>query len=407
MDIFNLKKHFSKLTLLFSLLLAATLSFPIKIHNGVIIVFLISSVLAINWADFKRENPLKAPLPLLIVLQFLVIVTSLLYTPNLQEGINQLERAIYPLLILILIYQIKKSDTAQRTILIAFSCGCIILTLYGFGAAYDALGSADFKIMLINGHRDFTTFIVIQPLYLSVYFTLLFFFFLEEFRTRRCEQKTGVKLAWATLIVFAFAMVLFLRSKTGLIVLPALLVIYLVIVLKKRGWMVAFILVIVAFLTFLLDSNPAMNFLNGYGRTVSSAFDERTSIWRGAIEGIKVSPWIGAGTGGDQELINSGYAKIGYQEGIDSSFNAHNQYLQFMARNGVIELTCFLILLAYSFWKSQQRSNYTFLMFNMLVSFVMLTESFLSVQKGIAFFYFFLVTFHFLPDEKSNKPDSV
>ncbi|GCC52472.1 hypothetical protein SanaruYs_27090 [Chryseotalea sanaruensis] len=174
------------------------------------------------------------------------------------------------------------------------------------------------------------------------------------------------------------------------------------IVLKKRGWWVAFILLLVTLLTFLLDKDGTPDFINTYGRTVSKAFDQRLMIWQGAIEGIKQAPLFGAGTGDTQVLLNEGYAKIGYEEGISNNYNAHNQYLQFMARNGLVELLCFLAILSYSFWKSSKQSNYTFLMFNMLVALVMLTESFLSVQKGIAFFYFFLMVFNYLPEKKQD-----
>ncbi len=158
----------------------------------------------------------------------------------------------------------------------------------------------------------------------------------------------------------------------------------------------------VGLLTFLLDKNNSPNLIDEYG-AVSKAFDQRIEIWKGAIQGIKNSPLIGAGTGGTQELLNAGYKSIGYEEGVVNEFNAHNQYLQFMARNGLIELIIFLSILGYSFWRSSKESNYTFLMFNMLVAFVMLTESFLSVQKGIAFFYFFLLAFVYLGDQKSEK----
>ena len=131
---------------------------------------------------------------------------------------------------------------------------------------------------------------------------------------------------------------------------------------------------------------------------------ERFSVWQGTIEGIKTAPFFGAGTGGEQKLINEGYAKTGYQEGIDNSYNAHNQYLQFMARNGILELGCFLTLLIYSFKQSLKIPNYTFLMFNMSVTLIMFTESFLDVQRGIVFFYFFLCAFIYLPYESTSQP---
>jgi O-antigen ligase len=284
-----------------------------------------------------------------------------------------------------------------------FAMGCIGLAIYGFVHAWRILDMESFEQILSLGHKSFTNHISIQPLYLSVYFLLILFFFLEMLRTKGSNLSVQWRVMIVCLIGVAIVMIFFLRSKTALLLLPTLLIIYVVIVLKKRGWWVAFVLLLVTLLTFLLDKNGPPDIIDSYGRTVSKAFDQRLLIWQGAWEGIKQSPVLGAGTGDAQELLNEGYAKIGYEEGVLNEFNAHNQYLQFMARNGLLELIVFLAILGYCFWHSAKESNYTFLMFNILVAFVMITESFLSVQKGIVFFYFFSLAFTYLGSSKSAE----
>jgi O-antigen ligase len=126
---------------------------------------------------------------------------------------------------------------------------------------------------------------------------------------------------------------------------------------------------------------------------VSTAVEQRFSVWDGSLKGLSHSPVFGGGTGGEQALINEGYASINYQEGIDNSYNAHNQYLQFLTRNGIPELLCFLALFVYAFRQSLKSPGNMFMMFNIMVLFMMFVESFLDVQKGILFFYFFLCVF--------------
>lgn len=386
-----------------SAFLVLTIPFGIKSHNIAVILFLTICIVGIDWKEMLKLKWYSQPIPILYFLQVIIIAFGLLHSANLEAGFNDLERAIYPLVVLPIIYLMCTAKITVHYLLKYFAIGCTGLTIYGFIHAWLFLDKETFEQTLYLGHKNFTSHILIQPLYLSTYFLLILFFFLEILRAKWSNLSLQSRVMIICLIGVVIAMVFFLRSKTALLLLPTLLIIYLVIVLKKRGWWVAFILLLVTLVSFLLDKNGPPDIIDSYGRTVSKAFDQRLMIWRGAIEGIKVAPFFGAGTGDTQALLNEGYAKIGYEEGVVNEFNAHNQYLQFMARNGLLELVVFLSILGYSFWRSAKKSNYTFLMFNMLVAFVMITESFLSVQKGIVFFYFFLLAFTFLGDKKSEK----
>jgi O-antigen ligase len=358
-------------------------------------------MLMINWKVFYHPKLSVQNIPGLYFFQFILITGGLLFSTNLEIGLNDLERSIYPIAILPVVYLMWTKGESIFRLLKFFAIGCIGVAIFGLVYSWIKLNSNSFFDFIQLGHMNFLTYTRIQPLYLSVYLLLILFYLLESIRTNYNQLSTEKKWMLAVSSFLVIVIIVFLRSKTSLILLPTLLLIYLFIVLKRRGWFVVFLLMFVGLITFLLDRNNSLNLIDKYG-AVSKAFDQRLYIWKGAIEGIKTSPWMGAGTGDTQELLNAGYTKIGYQEGIDNQFNAHNQYLQFIARNGLPELLCFLAILGYSFWRSTKQSNYTFLMFNILVSLVMLTESFLSVQKGIVFFYFFLLAFIYLPEKKQE-----
>jgi len=379
-----------------------TIPLGIKVHNAIVILALLIFVLGINWKKILKPKWKENPVPTLYFLQVIIIALGLLHSANLDAGFNDMERALYAVAVIPIIYLLRSTGESIFRLLKFFSISCIGVALFGFVSSWIALDTVSFAEVVHVGHLNFINYTGIQPLYLSVYLILVLFFLLESLRTNYTSLSPASKWGLAGASLLVIALVVFLRSKTALLLLPTLLIIYLVIIQKKRGWLVVFVLMMIGLLTFLLDKNSSPNLIDEYG-AVSKAFDQRIFIWKGAIEGIKTSPLIGAGTGGAQELLNIGYSSIGYEEGMMNEFNAHNQYLQFVARNGLLELIVFLSILGYSFWCSAKESNYTFLMFNILVAFVMVTESFLSVQKGIVFFYFFLLAFTYLGSKKSEE----
>lgn len=398
---YNKPDWFSRLHGFSALLVVGTIPYPIKVHNVSVILFLLISILTLG--PNLREFYKFCKTPLLLILKVLILLLGLIFVADLNNGYEDIERELYLLAAILMVYFMRLKKISSSELCWAFSIATIMLMLYGFFVSWIYLSRTDFLLMLQEGHTSYSTFVGIsQPLYLAVYLLFICLFIVGEIQNSLPKLSYSRGLLLLILIVLATSQILFLRSKATLLLLPLFLIVYVVAILKKRGWWVAFALLGVTLLTLLLDKDGLPEIVNNYGRNVSQAFDQRLIIWRGAIEGIEQKPLFGSGTGNTQELLNAGYAKIGYREGIDNQFNAHNQYLQFMARNGLPELLCFLAILGYSFWRSTKQSNYTFLMFNILVSLVMLTESFLSVQKGIVFFYFFLLAFIYLPEKKQE-----
>lgn len=385
-------------------MVAASIPMAIKVHHLAVALALVVFIFSINWKEFVKSDFVRTTGFRLLILQFLIVVAGLTYTINFAEGVEDLERSTYILAALILIYGCQQSGHSSNDLLNGFVIGNIALAAYGIFLLVAHSQSNSLNVF-DQGYTFFSEHMLIHPLYLSVYLILVLFFLTEKLRTKWHEMSQGIRYLNVAGVVCSLAVLILLRAQVSLIILPILLIVYAVVLLKKRGWLVAFIFVTLVFLTFLLDSSRMKTFFDVYGKNISSALDQRISVWTGTLQGIKISPLLGAGTGGDQDLINKGYQEIGYEEGIQRSFNAHNQYLQFMARNGVIELACFLTLLGFTFWRSLKQSNYTFLMFNMLVTLVMFTESFLVVQKGITFYYFLVCAFVCLPMERVSIKD--
>ena len=387
-----------------ALLLTFSIPFPLRVNSVAIVIFFsLFTLLTLATGEMDKKF-LKSPAFFLISLLFVIDGIGLIFTSDASKGWSDIERSAFQMTFLLLVYQFRVLNISLIKLIVSFTIGCFTITICGLVYAMFFLKGGIQKEVFESGHTYFADIILIHPLYLSTYFIFVFFFLLETVRTKRDVLNSLSKVGMATALIFIFGILLFLRSQMSLVIFAMLLVMYAIIVLKRRAWLVTFLLFTVALLVFLLDSSRVATFFDTYGKNVSSALDQRFSVWRGTIEGIKTAPFFGAGTGGEQQLINKGYAITGYQEGIGNSYNAHNQYLQFLARNGIPELLCFLALLFYSFQQSLKMPNYTFLMFNMAVTLIMFTESFLDVQRGIVFFYFFLCAFIYLPYESTSQP---
>lgn len=388
-----------------ALLLAFSIPFPLRINSiAVVTFFSLFAILTVTQSGIRKEF-ITSPAALLIALLFLIVVVGLLHTSDMQQGIRDIERSAFLIALLIIVYQLRNLGIGSFWVMFSFTTACIALTLYGLVATF--LNDKQQEILEL-GHASFPENIHIHPTYLSLYLIFIFYFLLETVRKKRLELNRLSMYGMISILIYVVVLLVFLRSQMSLLIFSMLFIVYIVIIFKRRAWLVTFSLFTIGFLVFLLDSKRVVTFFDTYGKNVSSALDQRFFVWEGAIEGIKSHVFFGAGTGGEQRLISEGYAKTGYQEGIDNSYNAHNQYLQFLARNGAIELLCFLALLVYSFRQSLKMPNYIFLMFNMTVTLIMFTESFLDVQRGIVFFYFFLCVFIYLPyDSPPNRARSV
>lgn|GEM_PF-6723512 len=377
------------------LLLAMVIPFPVRVTG--FIIFLIT-VIYLFYLFFNKKfdrNLLGNPIFILLTSSFALILLGFIWG-NYNTGAMELERGLFLLCFPVIVYHsAKNSSLTLSQIGFSFFIGCFLTSLIGW---VNIFWSADYSIFR-EGHTKFTDFLDIHPTYLSTFFAFLFFFFMESFIENYSTYVLKEKAVNGIVVVYCFFMVFFLRSQISMLCFVILLSVYFVIRLKKRAWLITFILFTIVFLAYLLDTHRVTNLFDKYGKNVSSALDDRIKLWGGVWEAIKTAPVFGAGTGDEQAMINVGYQKLGYKEGIENSYNAHNQYLQFWARNGLPELFCFFALMVSLFIRSLKLRSLAFLIFLMMVSMTMFSESFLNVQKGIVFFYFFICVFTMVPEE--------
>ena len=140
----------------------------------------------------------------------------------------------------------------------------------------------------------------------------------------------------------------------------------------------------------------------------------RLVFWRFSNEIINENNgWVmGVHTGDFQDLLNEKYKRTGIYTGNPElkdtgylGYGPHNQYIEVLLSLGFIGLTLFLILLILYVKKAWLTSNYPGLQCICLFLFFFITESVLSVNKGIVVFVFFTLLFYNLNVQSKHSED--
>lgn len=116
---------------------------------------------------------------------------------------------------------------------------------------------------------------------------------------------------------------------------------------------------------------------------------------------------FGYGQGDAQNFLDYYYYSYNLGPNWYEDYNVHNQYIHILITYGILALILFLVYLAFSLYVAIINSNYLYLFFLLICSFVFLFEVTLVRNKGIVFFYFFNTLFlaHYLNFEDSNTRD--
>jgi O-antigen ligase len=123
--------------------------------------------------------------------------------------------------------------------------------------------------------------------------------------------------------------------------------------------------------------------------------DSRWDRWSVATALIVKAPVIGHGAGSEISLLHEGFFIKKYYNSFLNRLNAHNEYLSFLIKSGIIGLLVYLYVLSFGFRVSLQKKDLLFFTFMLLVALVSFSENVLDVDKGVLFYAFFFSFFMF------------
>ena len=142
---------------------------------------------------------------------------------------------------------------------------------------------------------------------------------------------------------------------------------------------------------------------NPSGNSVTMRFELASTAWSCLAQ----HPWIGVGTGGQQEAFEKCYATQGTV--LDEEWqwlHAHNQFLAIGATLGFPGLVYFLLWLFYPASSMKRWRSYLYLAFFVVAFLSFLDDDTLETMQGVLFYAFFNSIFLYAMPRGSAIPDS-
>jgi O-antigen ligase len=136
-----------------------------------------------------------------------------------------------------------------------------------------------------------------------------------------------------------------------------------------------------------------------YPPALANSINSRKVIWLCTLKNLRENnQWfLGVGTGDVQDHLTSCYKDSNPYMYKHREFNAHNEYLQTLLRNGIFGLLILLIIIIFALKTGIQLNAYLYTGFVVFFFLSNLTESMLTRQAGVLFYALFnsLLIFNF------------
>lgn len=141
----------------------------------------------------------------------------------------------------------------------------------------------------------------------------------------------------------------------------------------------------------------------------SQKVDSRWSRWQVGIEAIKKKPILGYGGGAENEILLEQYQKYQMKNSAEMQYNAHNQFLGFFIRFGIVGVLLLLVYFVRNGITAFKYQNLLFLCFLTILFWAFMVENILDRNMGINFVALFGTLFYaeFLAKETKNKEDEL
>ena len=236
-------------------------------------------------------------------------------------------------------------------------------------------------------HSNLTSLFNINPIYLSLYILYCILIVIEKI------SNTSTKYI---LLIFLFGFLILLSSRISIPVLIITLLIYSLVKRQNQLIFVSIIFLSICFVLVLLNPvlkkrsiDDIINYKIPSDVSGWNAVNLRLSFWKCSVQAIRQSPFWGYGAGSQLLSVEQCYKEKTWYDHFGTSFNSHNQYLEYALIGGTVLLVSFIVQLMYAFRIAWSKRDVLYMLF--LLQFILssLTESMLETHKGIVYFAFF------------------
>jgi len=382
----NLKKIIVKSTNFLLILFVLFTVLPVKLNYSSITIILLTALSIINLITFKNKifKPVRY-FYLFISIPFVIYALGLINTSNTSYGLGFLSKNLsflaFPLIFFSLgkyINQVK----LYKSFLLGLSLTnlyLVYLFFYNFN-----FGSKFYMIVTLD---------VYHSTYLGMY-NLLAFWICFDFFIKK-SKKTFLFLAVFFLIsaILTSARIIFILS---ILSLGASIIL---IIKSNAKRAIALLFTSLIGITLLVTIPALKQKFNqllkveeiGFDRNNYQSISSRFGKIEATLEVLKNNFWLGTGTGDVKDELVKEYKKMNFVMGHKYRYNSHNQFLENLARNGLIGGSIALFTIYFlPMYISIRQKNMLLAAFIFIISGVSLTESILDVHKGITFYVFFV-----------------
>jgi O-antigen ligase len=336
---------------------------------------------------------------------YILCIIALFFTDNIEHGLFKLEvKLSYIIFPLVMLPAIEFNIQKRFAVMLSFVAGNLIAVIICIIVAisnYSELGISSFYYynLSVFHHTSYAA------MYLAFAISILYMCYLR--------QKVFPIAKWSFFPIFFLFLIFiyFLSSKSGLLSMVALIILFLGMSVKQSfSWAnLIFSLIIIGATIFLVLQNERFTSTAKVVTTeINPATTESTSsrilVWNTSLELIKENILFGTSPGDADDTLIKSYHEKGYMGAEEKRLNTHNQYLQTLLSLGLpgilLLISAFLIpLLVHG------KSNFILIIFLGITGFNFLFESALETQSGVIFFMFFFTLLNYT--NKYNENDTL
>jgi O-antigen ligase len=386
------------------MLLMASLPFDMFYSHLILISFAIHTLIHLNK---KTVKPIFTLRTLALQSVFFVTLICIIYTTNTNQAFNELGRRsiifLIPILFCLNPLDIKKY---RSKLLLSFALVCTLVIVYLYIDALITIRHFHLPVSLLFSsffaNHNFSEPINMHATFFSMQVALSLVYLLSVLIKEKVFYN---KIFYLVCCLILTAGIIQLSSKSVCIALFLIVNIAIPYFLLQGVQRRKFIL-ITASLSVLLMAGVSLSgtfrerYITELATDLSPAkanevLDSRLTRWNVVVKLIAEKPLTGYGTGSEVALLHESFFNNKLYNSFLNNLNAHNQYLSFLLKSGIVGLLVYIATLVFGFRIALQQKDLLFIAFMAIITTVSFSENFLDVDKGIIFYVFFFPFFIF------------
>jgi O-antigen ligase len=360
-----------------------------RLNNWALGVFLALGLLNLFLGKQKLTN--KALLQAWPVLVFLLLaVLGAFYGATFSEGLKLMEK-FWSLLLIPLIFLTDKDYYSRRIpkVFQSLMWGSVVTVLLCYlNVVYEMISRSEPMSYFFRwrhlGHQ-FTEIADTHPTYLGLFCVTSIFFLLK---TKPLTSKIRYGL-----VIFLLVGLFQLASRMALFLVLFFWILMVIENAKNQKKALALLVLTIVGSMVVLNTFGSEYIKYRLFTTDSLMEDRRFKRWQASYEIFKENPFMGVGSKNVESIRHDKYVDYGFEVAARDDLNAHNQFLEYLSRNGAIGGFVYVLTIGYLFFLSIAQSDRLFTFLFLAFILANLTESMMVRIKGIEYYALFASLF--------------